>query len=107
LNSGLTAIAVGLDARESPIQIWRRHFQGLAISYLSIPIAPGDVVAGHEVLQRIHQSRHEPDMPREPVADVAGGASTNRLAFMSLTRAAGGEACVADVLALGRCSWPT
>ncbi len=69
--------------------------------YRSIPIAPGDVVAGHEVLQRIHQSRHEIDAPREPVADVAGAASTNLLAFVSLARAAAGEACVADVLALG------
>ena len=35
LNSGLTAIAVGLDTRQSPIQIWRRHFQGLSINYLA------------------------------------------------------------------------
>ena len=35
LNSGLTAIAVGLDTRQSPIQIWRRHFQWLSISYLA------------------------------------------------------------------------
>ena len=69
--------------------------------YRSIPIAPGDMVAGHEVLQRIHQSRHEIDAPREPVADVAGAASTNLLAFVSLARASAGEACVADVLALG------
>ena len=59
------------------------------------------MVAGHEVLQRIHQSRHEIDAPREPVADVAGAASANLLAFVSLARAAAGEACVADVLALG------
>ena len=59
------------------------------------------MVAGHEVLQRIHQSRHEIDAPREPVADVAGAASTNLLAFVSLARAAAGEASVADVLALG------
>jgi len=69
--------------------------------YRSIPIAPGNMVAGHEVLQRIHQSRHEIDAPREQVADVAGAASTNLLAFVSLARAAAGEACVADVLALG------
>ena len=69
--------------------------------YRSIAIAPGDVVAGHEVLQRIHQSRHEIDAPREPVADVAGAASANLLAFVSLARAAAGEASVDDVLALG------
>ena len=69
--------------------------------YQSIPIAPGTMVAGHEVLQRIHQSRHEIDAPREPVADVAGAASTNLLAFVSLARAFAGEASVADVLALG------
>ena len=69
--------------------------------YRTITIAPGAMVAGHEVLQRIHQSRHEVDAPREPVAAVAGGASTNLLAFVSLARAFTGEACVADVLALG------
>jgi putative nucleotidyltransferase with HDIG domain len=69
--------------------------------YRSIPIAPGDMVPGHEVLQQIHESRHEIDAPREPVADVTGAASTNLLAFVSLARAAAGEACVADVLALG------
>jgi putative nucleotidyltransferase with HDIG domain len=69
--------------------------------YGSIPIAPGKMVAGHEVLQRIHQSRHEIDAPREPVADISGAASTNLLAFVSLARAAAGEASVADVLALG------
>jgi GAF domain-containing protein len=69
--------------------------------YRSIPIAPGDMVAGHEVLQRIHQSRHEIDAPREPVADLTGAASTNLLAFVSLARAFAGEGCVADVLALG------
>ena len=35
LNSGLTAIAVGLETRQSPIQIWRRHFQRLSINYLA------------------------------------------------------------------------
>jgi putative nucleotidyltransferase with HDIG domain len=69
--------------------------------YPSIPIAPGDVVAGHEVLQRIHQSRHEIEAPREPVADVTGAASPNLLAFVSLARAAAGDAGVADILALG------
>jgi putative nucleotidyltransferase with HDIG domain len=69
--------------------------------YRSIPIAPGDMVPGHEVLQQIHQSRHEIDAPPEPVAAVADAASTNLLAFVSLARAAAGEACVSDVLALG------
>ena len=68
--------------------------------YRSIPIAPGDPVAGHEVLQRIHQSRHEIDAPPDPVVDLAGSASPNLLAFVSLARAFAGEASVADVLAL-------
>ena len=69
--------------------------------YRSIPIAPGNMVAGHEVLQRIHQSRHEIDSPPEPVANPAGAASTNLLAFVSLARAFAGEGSVDDVLALG------
>jgi putative nucleotidyltransferase with HDIG domain len=69
--------------------------------YRSILIAPGDIVAGHEVLQRIHASRHEIDAPREPAADITGAASPNLLAFVSLARAAAGQACVADILALG------
>jgi putative nucleotidyltransferase with HDIG domain len=69
--------------------------------YQSIPIAPGDVVAGHEVLQRIHQSRHAIDPPRGAVAEVADPPSSNMLAFVSLARAAAGDASVADVLALG------
>ena len=35
LNSGLTAIAVGLDTGQSPFQIWRDHFQWVSISYLA------------------------------------------------------------------------
>jgi putative nucleotidyltransferase with HDIG domain len=69
--------------------------------YRTIAIAPGDVVAGHEVLQRIHQSRHDIEAPREPVADIAGAAPANLLAFVSLARAFTGEADVTDVLALG------
>jgi GAF domain-containing protein len=69
--------------------------------YRSIPIAPGGVVAGHEVLQRIHQSRHEIDAPREPLVDAGGAATTNLLAFASLARAFTGEAGLADVWALG------
>jgi putative nucleotidyltransferase with HDIG domain len=69
--------------------------------YRSIPIVPGGVVAGHEVLRRIHQSRHENDVPREPVGDLAGAASTNLLAFASLARAFTGEADLEDVWALG------
>src|SRR6185295_16039816 len=67
--------------------------------YKTITIAPVDTAAGHDVLKRIHQSRHE-DTPREPIAD-AGAASTNLLAFVSLARVAAGDACVTDVLALG------
>jgi putative nucleotidyltransferase with HDIG domain len=35
LNSGLTAVAVGLDSGQSPIQIWKRHFMWLSIGYLA------------------------------------------------------------------------
>jgi len=35
LNSGLIAIAVGLDTRQSPLQIWRGHFQWLSIGYFA------------------------------------------------------------------------
>lgn len=34
LNSGLTAVAVGLDTRQSPIEIWKRHFRWLWLGYL-------------------------------------------------------------------------
>ena len=33
LNSGLTAVAVGLDSRESPIDVWVRHFRWLWVGY--------------------------------------------------------------------------
>jgi putative nucleotidyltransferase with HDIG domain len=35
LNSGLMAIAVGLDSRQSPIRIWRNHFLWLSLSYFA------------------------------------------------------------------------
>ena len=35
LNSGLTAIAVGLEAKQSPAAIWRRHFLWLSLGYLA------------------------------------------------------------------------
>jgi hypothetical protein len=35
MNSGLTAIAVGLEAGQSPIAIWRQHFQWLSLGYLA------------------------------------------------------------------------
>jgi putative nucleotidyltransferase with HDIG domain len=33
LNSGLMATAVALEARQSPVQIWRRHFLWLGVGY--------------------------------------------------------------------------
>ena len=33
LNSGLTAVAVALEAGQSPFQLWRRHFQWLWVGY--------------------------------------------------------------------------
>jgi putative nucleotidyltransferase with HDIG domain len=35
LNSGLTAVAVGLDTGQSPFQLWRRHFLWLSQGYLA------------------------------------------------------------------------
>jgi putative nucleotidyltransferase with HDIG domain len=35
LNSGLTAIAVGLEAKQSPIEVWRRHFLWLGQGYFA------------------------------------------------------------------------
>jgi len=34
LNSGFTAIAIGLDTRQSPSEVWRRNFRWLWIGYL-------------------------------------------------------------------------
>ena len=34
LNSGLTAVVVGLDTRQSPIDVWSRHFRWLGVGYL-------------------------------------------------------------------------
>jgi putative nucleotidyltransferase with HDIG domain len=35
LNSGLMAVAVGLDAKKSPFTIWRHHFLWLSLSYFA------------------------------------------------------------------------
>jgi putative nucleotidyltransferase with HDIG domain len=35
LNSGLMAIAVGLEAKQSPLDVWRRHFMWLTVGYLA------------------------------------------------------------------------
>ncbi len=69
--------------------------------YPTITIAPGAIVAGREVLQRIHQSRYELNTPQEPIAHAADAAPAELLAFVSLARAFTGEAGVADVLGLG------
>ncbi len=34
LNSGLTAVAIGLDSGQSPLEIWTRHFRWLWVGYL-------------------------------------------------------------------------
>jgi len=34
-NSGLMAIVIGLDTGQSPVHVWRRHFQWLSISYFA------------------------------------------------------------------------
>src|SRR6185295_101947 len=35
LNSGFIAIAVGLEAQKSPLQIWRSHFMWLGLGYFA------------------------------------------------------------------------
>jgi putative nucleotidyltransferase with HDIG domain len=35
LNSGLVAVAIGLDTDQSPARVWRQHFSWLALSYLA------------------------------------------------------------------------
>ena len=35
VNSGLIALAIGLDARKSPIDIWRQHFSWLSVNYFA------------------------------------------------------------------------
>src|SRR4051812_10695909 len=35
LNSGFTAVAVGLDTRQRPFHVWRNHFSWLSISYFA------------------------------------------------------------------------
>jgi putative nucleotidyltransferase with HDIG domain len=35
VNSGLIALAIGLDARKSPIEIWRQHFSWLSVNYFA------------------------------------------------------------------------
>jgi putative nucleotidyltransferase with HDIG domain len=34
LNSGMTAVAIGLDSGQRPIEVWNRHFQWLWVGYL-------------------------------------------------------------------------
>jgi putative nucleotidyltransferase with HDIG domain len=50
LNSGLTALAIALDAREHPLKVWRDHFLWLAPSYAAgASVALLLVVALHQV----------------------------------------------------------
>ncbi len=35
VNTGLTAVAIGLDTRQPPLRIWRQHFLWLSVSYLA------------------------------------------------------------------------
>jgi putative nucleotidyltransferase with HDIG domain len=35
VNSGLIALAIGLDARKSPLEIWRQHFSWLSVNYFA------------------------------------------------------------------------
>jgi putative nucleotidyltransferase with HDIG domain len=34
-NSGLIAVAIGLDARRSPVEVWREHFLWLSVNYFA------------------------------------------------------------------------
>ncbi len=35
LNTGLIALAIGLDVRKSPLEIWRQHFSWLTVNYFA------------------------------------------------------------------------
>jgi putative nucleotidyltransferase with HDIG domain len=35
VNSGLIALAIGLEGRKSPIEIWRQHFSWLSVNYFA------------------------------------------------------------------------
>ena len=35
INTGLTAVAIGLDSRQPPFRIWRQHFLWLSVSYFA------------------------------------------------------------------------
>lgn len=35
LNSGLTAVAIGLQSRQSPLHVWRHHFLWLSLGFLA------------------------------------------------------------------------
>jgi putative nucleotidyltransferase with HDIG domain len=67
--------------------------------YRDIEIDAGDAAAEHEVLQRINQTRNEPEA-RVETSDASGAAPGDLFAFVSLARLVSGDGGVADVLAL-------
>ena len=59
LSTGLVAAAVGLEARKSPIAIWREHFVGLWVTYL------GGTLASMLMLVLTHDWQGDPLQPLE------------------------------------------
>jgi putative nucleotidyltransferase with HDIG domain len=45
LNSGLLAVAIGLEARQSPVQVWRRHLLTLSLGYFAAGSVALSIVA--------------------------------------------------------------
>jgi putative nucleotidyltransferase with HDIG domain len=59
LSTGLVAAAVGLEARKSPIAIWKEHFVGLWVTYL------GGTLASMLILVLTHDWHGDPLQPLE------------------------------------------
>ena len=65
ISTGLVALAVGLDARKSPLAIWKEHFFGLWLSYL------GATFASMLMLALSHDWSRQPLHPLEVLLLIA------------------------------------
>src|SRR6185295_2405310 len=65
--------------------------------YRDIQVTHADTTEQREVMQRITQSRHEPEPPQDAAGDAIAPGSVNLLAFVSLSRLASGEGNLDDV----------
>ena len=73
LNSGLIAIAIGLDARKSPVEIWRQHFLWLSASR---PIDASGTPFAPDLQSWIRNAQLDPDWLRVGT-DIVGGTTFN------------------------------